>query len=195
MNHDSNLQQCWKVYFSKFCIKVCFDRVLEITSLLIWSFSLFVSCSGNRFTVINLSGMSSANGTVGHIVSSSLGISSNLHISSISSDEICSKKAPFITHSPGVLRSAAFREYMKEKNTSVWCTDSLSEFLDYPENSTIESSSLQIMPSEDAKPNDWQDWADQLITDDDGASPNWNEILVDAAVADENPKVPLRFLF
>ncbi|KAK1437335.1 hypothetical protein QVD17_03126 [Tagetes erecta] len=134
-----------------------------------------------RFTVIKLSGMSSANGTVGHIVSSSLGSSSNLHVSSISSDEI--------TQSPGVLRSAAFREYMKENNTSDWCSDSLTDFVDYHENSAIESSSLHIMPSEDVKANDWQDWADQLITDDDEASPNWNEILVDTAVADENPKM------
>ncbi|KAI7743601.1 hypothetical protein M8C21_000800 [Ambrosia artemisiifolia] len=135
--------------------------------------------------------MSSANGTVGHIVSSSSGMSSNLHISSISSDEFCSIKAPFITQSSGVLRSTAFREYIKESNISSWCTDSLSDFLDYTENSPLQSSNLQLMPSEDVgKPNDWQDWADQLITDDDdGVSPNWNEILVDTPVADQHPKM------
>ncbi|KAJ0691934.1 hypothetical protein HanPI659440_Chr15g0580361 [Helianthus annuus] len=90
--------------------------------------------------------MSSANGTVGHIVSSSSGISSNLlHMSSVSSDETCSKRASFVTQSSGILRSAAFREYMKENNTSSWCTDSLSDFLDFTEN----------MSSEDVgKPND-----------------------------------------
>ncbi|KAI3819545.1 hypothetical protein L1987_13386 [Smallanthus sonchifolius] len=76
---------------------------------------------------------------------------------------------------------------MKENNTSAWSTDS---FLDCPENSPIQSSNLQIMPSEDVgKPSDWQDWADQLITDDDGVSPNWNEILVDTAVVDQHPKM------
>ncbi|KAD4584328.1 hypothetical protein R6Q59_036727 [Mikania micrantha] len=134
--------------------------------------------------------MSSTNGTVGHIVSSSSGISSNLHISSINSDETCSKESLFTTQSSDVLRSTAFRDYMKENNTSAWCTDSMSDFLDYPENSPIQSSNLQIMPPEDVcKPNDWQDWADQLITDDDGASPNWNEILVDTTVADQHPKM------
>ncbi|KAI3732674.1 hypothetical protein L1987_63881 [Smallanthus sonchifolius] len=139
-------------------------------------------------TVIKLSVMSSANGTVGHIVSSSSGISPNLHISS---DEVCSRKALFISQSSGVLRSTAFREYMKENNTSAWGKDSLSDFLDCPENNPIQSSNLQSMPSEDVgKPSDWQDWADQLITDDDdGVSPNWNEILVDTTVVDQHPKM------
>ncbi|KAI3678781.1 hypothetical protein L6452_38084 [Arctium lappa] len=138
---------------------------------------------------------SSTNGTVGHIFSSSSGMSSHLHLSSVSLDETCSKKAPFVTQSLGVLRSTAFRQYMKENNSSSWCTDSLSDFLDYPENSAIESSNLEhtdsgIMPPEDiGKPNDWQDWADQLITEDDAITPNWNEILVDATVADPKPKM------
>ncbi|KAJ0742416.1 putative transcription factor MYB-HB-like family [Helianthus annuus] len=131
--------------------------------------------------------MSSTNGTVGHIVSSSSGISTNLHISS---EETCLKKAPFVNQSSGVLRATAFRDYMKENNTISWCTDSLSDFLDYPENIPIQSSNVQIMPSEDVgKPNDWQDWADQLITEDDGVTPNWNEILVDTDVADQTPKM------
>ncbi|KAD6120056.1 hypothetical protein R6Q59_026085 [Mikania micrantha] len=130
--------------------------------------------------------MSSINGTVGHIVSSSSGMSSNLHLSS---EETCSK-SPFINQSSGFLRSTAFRDYMKENNTNSWCTDSLSDFLDFPENIPIQSSTLQIMPSEDVgKPNDWQDWADQLITEDDGETPNWNEILVDTAVSDNLPKL------
>ncbi|PWA38808.1 phosphate starvation response 1 [Artemisia annua] len=129
--------------------------------------------------------MSSTNGSVGHIVSSSSPMSSHLHMSSISSDDTCSKKAPFIAQSSGVLRSTAFRDYMKENN-STWCADSLSDFLDYPESSPIESNDLQIIPAEDiGKPNDWQDWADQLITEDDGVTPNWNEILVD----DPEPKM------
>ncbi|XP_076905181.1 protein PHOSPHATE STARVATION RESPONSE 1-like [Bidens hawaiensis] len=120
--------------------------------------------------------MSSANGTVGHIVSSSSEMSSNLHISS---DETCSERAPFITQSSGVLRSTAFRDYIKDNNSSGWCTYSLSDFNDYPENAPIDDAS---------KPSDWQDWADQLITDD-GVCPNWNEILVDPDVADQHPKM------
>ncbi|XP_076906053.1 protein PHOSPHATE STARVATION RESPONSE 1-like [Bidens hawaiensis] len=131
--------------------------------------------------------MSSTNETVGHIVSSSSEISTNLHISS---EETCSKRPPFVNQSSGVLRSTAFRDYMKENNTISWCTDSMSDFLDYPENIPIKCTNLQIMPSEDiGKPNDWQDWADQLITEDDGVTPNWNEILVDTDVSDQIPKM------
>ncbi|KAK9067522.1 hypothetical protein SSX86_011633 [Deinandra increscens subsp. villosa] len=131
--------------------------------------------------------MSSTDGTVGHIVSSSSGMSSNLHISS---EDICLKKAPCINQSSGVLRSTAFRDYMKENNTSSWCSESLSDYLDFPENIPIQSSNLQVMPSEDVgKANDWQEWADQLITEDDGVTPNWNEILVDTTAADQIPKM------
>lgn len=142
--------------------------------------------------------MSSINGTVGHIVSSSSGMSSHLHYSSVAPEEKCAKKLPFVTQSSGVLRSTAFREYMKENNTTSWCSDSLSDFIDFPENSRIESSHLEqtdsvvcVMPPEDiGKPNDWQDWADQLITEDEViTTPNWNEILVDTTVSDHNPKM------
>nr|XP_043635635.1 protein PHOSPHATE STARVATION RESPONSE 1-like [Erigeron canadensis] len=142
--------------------------------------------------------MSSTNGSVGHIVSSSSGMSSHLHFSSNTLEETCSKKTPFITQEPGVLRSIAFREYMKENSSSSWTADSLSDFLDFPENSRIESNDLQhtdsvdciLPPPEDiGKPNDWQDWADQLITEDDGVTPNWNEILVDTPVADQSLKM------
>ncbi|XP_071741252.1 protein PHOSPHATE STARVATION RESPONSE 1-like [Rutidosis leptorrhynchoides] len=134
--------------------------------------------------------MSSTKETVGHIISSSSGMSANLHYSCVSTDETSSKKDSFISQSSGVLRATAFREYMKENNnTSSWSNDSLSDFLDYAENTRIESSDLQnndsvgciMPPPEDiGKPNDWQDWADQLITEDDGVTPNWNEILVDS---------------
>lgn len=156
--------------------------------------NLVVTFSRKHFyIVVKLSGMSSTNGTVGHIVSASSGMSSNLHISS---EETCSEKAPFISQTSEVLRSTAFRDFLKENNTSSWCNDSLPDFLDYPENNTIQSSNIQIMPCEDVgKPNDWQDWADQLITEDDGVTPNWNEILVDTAVADQIPKVSLELLF
>ncbi|KAJ9564928.1 hypothetical protein OSB04_000894 [Centaurea solstitialis] len=146
--------------------------------------------------LLDSSQQSSTNGTVGHIFSSSSGMSSDLHLSSVSQDETCSKKSPFIvTESSGVLRSTAFRQYMKENNSSSWCTDSLSDFLDYPENTPIESSNLEdtdtgMMPPEDlGKPNDWQDWADQLITEDDAMAPNWNEILIDDSVKDPEPKM------
>lgn len=168
------------------------------TRALSLSFPVHHPTSEEKHPKLLESHQSSTNGSIGHIFSSSSGMSSDLHFSSISPNESCSKKSPFITQSSGVLRSTAFRQFMKENNTNSWSTDSISDFLEYPENSPIESSNLQqteivacVMPPVDfAKPNDWQDWADQLITDDDATTPNWNEILVD----DTEPKMDLNLV-
>lgn len=131
-------------------------------------------------------------GAVGHIFSSSSGMSSDLHFSSITCHEKFSDRTPFIPQSSGVVQSTASSQYAKETNNSSWCTDSLPDFLDYPQNTPIQSSNLEqsIMPSEDlGKQNDWQDWADQLITHDDAMTPDWNEILIDTNIGDPEPKM------
>lgn len=144
-----------------------------------------------------LPSVSSTSRTVGHMFSSASGMSSDLQFSSISSHEKHSERTPFLSQSSGVLQSTASSQFMKENNNSSWCTDSLPDFLDYPQNTPIPSSNLEhgqtatcIMPSEDlGKQNDWQDWADQLITDDDAMTPDWNEILIDTGIADPEPKM------
>lgn len=161
------------------------------------SFPVHHSTSEEKQPRLLDSQQSSTNGTVGHIFSSSSGTSSDLHFSTVSPNET-SKKSPFTTQSSGVLRSTAFRQFLKENNSNSWSTDSLSDFLDFPENSPIKSSNLQptdngacdLPPVDFPKPNDWQDWADQLITDDDAdaTTPNWNDILVD----DTEPKMELQ---
>lgn len=40
-----------------------------------------------------------------------------------------------------------------------------------------------------SKQNDWQEWANQLITDDDALTSNWSDLLVDNNVTDMEPKV------
>lgn len=75
---------------------------------------------------------------------------------------------------------------MKENNNSSWCTDSLPDFLDSLQDTPIQASNLQ---DDIAKQNDWQDWADQLITEDDAMTPDWNEILIDTNIADPEPKM------
>ncbi|KAI3682637.1 hypothetical protein L1987_82751 [Smallanthus sonchifolius] len=179
-------------------------------------------------------------GTVGHIFSSSSGMSSDFHFSSVTSHTSLSEKAPFISQSSEILQSTASSQYMKETNNSSWCTDSLPDFLDYPQNTPIQSSNLEhgrmpsedlldypqntriqssnlehgLMPSEDlldypqntpiqssnleqsitpledfGKQNDWQDWTDQLINEDDAMTPDWNDILIDTNIADPEPKM------
>ncbi|KAJ0783278.1 putative transcription factor MYB-HB-like family [Helianthus annuus] len=140
-------------------------------------------------------------GPVGHIYSSVI-THTNL-----------SEKAPFVSQSSGILQSTASSQYVKEtNNNSSWCTDSLPDFLDYPQNAPtnleqsiipsedlldypqnapIQSSSLEhsILPSDDfGKQSDWQEWTD-LINEDDSLTPDWNDILIDTNIVDPEPKM------
>ncbi|KAF3436101.1 hypothetical protein FNV43_RR23193 [Rhamnella rubrinervis] len=156
----------------------------------------------------NSSQLSSNSGVVGHIFSSSSGFSSDLHYSSVSPHEKQSRNTPFLPQSAnrtslplphsshsGMLQSTASSHYAKE-NSGSWCADSISGFLDYPVNTPVDNSQVEssncssIMASEEfTKRNDWQEWADQLITDDDALDPNWNDLLVDTNVPDMEPKM------
>ncbi|KAG2319371.1 hypothetical protein Bca52824_012584 [Brassica carinata] len=113
---------------------------------------------------------SSNGGSVGHICSSSSsGFSTNLHYSSMVSQE---------------------KHYAAaSSNDSSWCHGG---FLDFPEdhqavhnNGQIEDGCIGIGAAFDddiQKPNDWQEWADHLITDEDPLlSTNWNDILLDTS--------------
>ncbi|KAI3460977.1 hypothetical protein Pfo_017640 [Paulownia fortunei] len=157
-----------------------------------------------------ISSLSSNTGAVGHIFSSSSGFSDDLHFSSVQQQEKHPRQHPFISQSTntgssvlvphsvdsGVLQSTASSHYNKDNNGS-WCTDTLPDFLDFPISTAIQNSQLGgsnsggvLVPSEDlSKPNDWQDWADQLITDNDALTSDWNELLADASVADPEVKL------
>ncbi|XP_014620968.1 protein PHOSPHATE STARVATION RESPONSE 1-like isoform X2 [Glycine soja] len=147
-------------------------------------------------------------GVVGHIFSSSPGYSTDLHHSSLSPDEKHSTNAHLISQSStnitqfplsyssntGPPTSATPSHYSKESSVS-WHTDSLPSFLDFPENGSIdnnrvESSACPIMASEEySKQNDWQEWAERLISDDDTLTTNWNDLLADN-IQDLEPKIP-----
>ncbi|KAL6516200.1 hypothetical protein OROGR_019505 [Orobanche gracilis] len=174
--------------------------------------------SGSRHGVLDMeliqrppsvvSPLSSNSGVVGHIFSSS-GFSADLHFSSIQQQEKHPRQSPFISQSAssgksiillnsndsGVLQSTASSQFNRENNDS-WCTDTIPDFLDFTMSTTILNSQLDgsnnvsiAIPSEDlSKTNDWQDWADQLITDSDALTTDWNGLLADASVADPEPK-------
>ncbi|CAI9774392.1 unnamed protein product [Fraxinus pennsylvanica] len=151
-----------------------------------------------------LSPLSSNSGVVGHIFSSSSGFSSDLHFSSTPKQEKHLRQAPFISQSAnsgtsiilphscdsGILQSTASSQFTKENNRSSWCPDSLPDFLDYSFSTSIDNSQLDSINSGDIgissedliKRNDWQEWADQLITDNDPLTSDWNELLADANV-------------
>ncbi|KAG8389168.1 hypothetical protein BUALT_Bualt02G0201000 [Buddleja alternifolia] len=156
-----------------------------------------------------VSPLSSTSGVVGHIFSSSSGFSTDLQFSSVQQQEKHPRQPPFISQSTSsvksairphsvdsqVLQSTASSNFNKENNVP-WCTDTLPDFLDFPINTTIQNGQLDgnnsgsiVIASEDlSKPNDWQDWADQLITDDDALTTDWNGLLADTSVADPVPK-------
>ena len=165
-----------------------------------------------RPQAMHASPLPSNSGAVGHIFSSSSGYSTDLHFSSVTPHEKHSRNAPFIsqpsssgtsfpfTHSShsGQLQSTTSSHYIEENNNASWPIDSLPGFLDFPVNTPVQSSQIDsksgsgIVASEDlSKRNDWQEWADQLITDDDALNSNWNEFLVDTNVAAVEPKVLL----
>ncbi|KAE8692174.1 acid phosphatase 1 [Hibiscus syriacus] len=137
------------------------------------------------------------NGVVGHIFSSSSGFSSDIHYSSALPSEKHSRNSPFISQSPtntaalplsqsshSLLPQSTIPSHCNKENSGSWCTD--PDFLDFPVSTPVLSSQVQnsscsgIIRSEDlGKQNDWQEWADQLITGDDALASNWNELLVD----------------
>lgn len=152
---------------------------------------------------------SNSSGAVGHMFSSSPGYSTDLHISSLSPHGKHSRNPHFISHSSstmaslplsyssstGPLPSTTSSCYSKESNGS-WAADSLPNILDFPVNTSIkgsqvENSACNVMTTDEyGKKNEWQEWADQLINDDDDVlTSNWNDILVDPSIYDIEPKV------
>ncbi|KAJ0263115.1 Protein PHOSPHATE STARVATION RESPONSE 1 [Hirschfeldia incana] len=115
---------------------------------------------------------SSNNGAVGHICSSSSsGFSTNLHYSSTVSHE---------KHYAG-----------SSGNDTSWCHGG---FLDFPEASHVEDVGVGSAFDEIQKHNDWHEWADHLITDEDPLlSTTWNDILLDTCShSDSKDQKPLQ---
>ncbi|KAL2321084.1 hypothetical protein Fmac_030053 [Flemingia macrophylla] len=148
-----------------------------------------------------------SSGAVGHMFSSSPGYSTDLHHSSFSSHEKHPRSTHFISQSlsnmaslplsystnSGPVPSTTSTLYSNGNSVS-WPTDPLPTFLDFPANTSIdniqvESSACNIVATEEySKRNDWHEWADQLISDDDPLTSNWNDLLADN-IQDLEPKV------
>ncbi|KAJ0251587.1 Protein PHOSPHATE STARVATION RESPONSE 1 [Hirschfeldia incana] len=129
---------------------------------------------------------SSNGGAVGHICSSSSsGFSTNLHYSSSMEKHYASGST---SNGPVAL-----------SNDSSWCNDSSlpGGFLDFPENhqvSQIEDGGIGAAFDDIQKRNDWHEWADHLITDEDPLlSTNWNDLLLEtSANSDSMDQKPLQ---
>ncbi|CAF2148163.1 BnaA01g08300D [Brassica napus] len=118
---------------------------------------------------------SSNGGAVGHICSSSSsGFSTNLHYSSM--------EKHYASSSSNAAAAAALRD------DSSWCSDSLhGGFLDFPENhhqacQIEDGGGIGAAFDDIQKRNDWHEWADHLITDEDPLlSTNWNDLLLETS--------------
>ncbi|GMH30900.1 hypothetical protein Nepgr_032743 [Nepenthes gracilis] len=112
-------------------------------------------------------------------------------------------KDPLVFHSNSissnddVIGSTTASHCTRANSSYSWPVDSLPGFHDFSGQNPVQSSQMQsngssadIMINEDlSKRNYWQEWADQLITDDETLNSNWNEFLVDVNVIDMGPKM------
>jgi hypothetical protein len=159
--------------------------------------------------LVHASHLPSNNGVVGHLFSSSASFSTDLQYSSVTPREKHSRNTPFISQSsanagallmsqssPSALLQSTTTSHYVNENSASWCPESPPGFLDFPTNTTVQNNQIEsnscagVMASEEfGKRNDWQEWADQLITDDDALTTNWNELLADTSIVDMEPKV------
>ncbi|XP_030528075.2 protein PHOSPHATE STARVATION RESPONSE 1-like isoform X1 [Rhodamnia argentea] len=141
--------------------------------------------------------LQSSGGAVGHMCSSTSGYSTGLHYSSVTPPEKHSGSSPFISQSTSggmtyMIKSSADAELLQAEastqydndNKASWCSDTVPCVYDFPVNSPFQNNQMEsgdgigVLASEDfSKPNNWQEWADQLINEDDDLTPNWDELL------------------
>lgn len=132
--------------------------------------------------------------TVGHLLSSSSGPHKDFHFSPIPSQESRQHNYPFISSEASAatcrsslssMHSTSLDNYPMGNNNSSLGRDAYHDFIDFPTNVPVQNGQVEslavVMPSDDqSKRSDWQEWADQLINDeDDVLGSSWNDILVD----------------
>ncbi|KAG8380408.1 hypothetical protein BUALT_Bualt06G0012200 [Buddleja alternifolia] len=102
-------------------------------------------------------------------------------------------KAPeAMSHS--VVQSRQLNGYDVENNGDSWNMDVIENFLDntlsIPQNGQVEIYTGVTASEDHAKKTDWQEWADQLITVNDGTlDSNWSDLLVDVNGPDPDAKL------
>ncbi|KAM3268561.1 protein PHOSPHATE STARVATION RESPONSE 1 [Capsicum chacoense] len=132
--------------------------------------------------------------TVGHLLSSTSGPHKDFNFSSTSSQESRQRKYPFISSEASAatcrsslssIHSTSLDNYPIGNNSNSAGKDACHDFINFPANDLVQNRQVEslavVMPSDDqAKRFDWQEWADQLINDDDdGLGSSWSDILVD----------------
>ncbi|KAJ6854752.1 hypothetical protein NC651_039646 [Populus alba x Populus x berolinensis] len=151
--------------------------------------------------------LSSGNGSVGHLVSSTSRFTNDMSVSAVSPQGKQSHNSPFISqslrdggnfppthYSLSEGQSTAFINHSDDNKDLSWPIDPLQEFINFVENVPVQNGQVEstagVIASEDhAKRTDWQEWADQLISVDDELEPNWSAILNDVNMKDSKQKM------
>ncbi|XP_019198515.1 PREDICTED: protein PHOSPHATE STARVATION RESPONSE 1-like [Ipomoea nil] len=136
--------------------------------------------------------------------SSSSGSQKDLHVSP---QENKSRNYPFISNSsidgPSLasshsgIQSSGLDSFPVCNGIDSWSKEECRDFVDYTTSIPAQNGQVEtlagVMSSDDhARRTDWQEWADQLINDDDTlAGTSWNDILIDVDVPDPEPKLLL----
>ncbi|KAK4353464.1 hypothetical protein RND71_028982 [Anisodus tanguticus] len=134
-------------------------------------------------------------GTGGHLLSSTSGPHRDFHFSPTSSQESRQHNYPFISSegpsatcrsSLSSIQSISFDNFPMENNNNYLGKDSCHDFIDFPTNVPVQNGQVESL----AKRSDLQDWADQLINDDDVLVSSWSDILIDVNPPNSELKFP-----
>lgn len=85
--------------------------------------------------------------------------------------------------------------FPQESDAVSWGTELFDDMLPFPDNVPIQNDHVGYSGGSDvlggnAKPTEFKEWVDQLMSvDDDSLNPNWNELLGDNNMAEPLPKV------
>ncbi|KAK6790420.1 hypothetical protein RDI58_014220 [Solanum bulbocastanum] len=135
----------------------------------------------------------SKSATVGHLLSSTSGPHKDFHFSPTPSQESRKHNYPFISSEASVatcqsslsnIHSTSLDNYPMENSNSSWGEDAYHDCINFSmnvpvQNDQVESLAVVRTSDDQVKGSDWQDWADQLINDDDVLDSSWSDILVD----------------
>ncbi|KAM3198747.1 hypothetical protein P3L10_034515 [Capsicum annuum] len=132
---------------------------------------------------------------VGHLLSLTSGTHKDFNFCSTSSQESRQHNYPFISSEASAatcrsslssIHSTSFDNFPTGNDSNSSGKDAYHDFINFPTNDPVQNGQVEslavVMPSDNqAKRSDWQEWADQLINDDDddGLGSSWNDILVD----------------
>ncbi|PHT31029.1 hypothetical protein CQW23_27366 [Capsicum baccatum] len=133
--------------------------------------------------------------TVGHLLSLTSGPHKDFNFCSTSSQESRQHNYPFISSKASAatcrsslssIHSTSFDNWPIGNDSNSSGKDAYHDLINFPTNDPVQNGQVEslavVMPSDNqAKRSDWQEWADQLINDDDdgGLGSSWNDILVD----------------